>query len=121
MTHSKNSSAIGQLVGMTLDVNDLELTKPFWKAVLGAEIKSESANLVVFEPQRGYSGFSLQKVPERKAGKSRAHPDIRVADLDGAIKELKALGATVLRELTWKEYRWVIMADPEGNEFCALP
>lgn len=121
MAHSKNSRAIGQLVGMTLDVNDLGLTKPFWQAVLGAKIKSESARLVIFEAQPGYSGFSLQKVPERKAGKSRAHPDIRVADLDAAIRELKALGATVLQELNWKEYRWVIMADPEGNEFCALP
>ncbi|MFC4011418.1 VOC family protein [Nonomuraea purpurea] len=56
----------------------------------------------------------FQRVPERKIVKNRLHLDLRADDLDAEIARLTGLGATVLA--TYDD--WVVLADPEGNEFC---
>jgi hypothetical protein len=61
--------------------------------------------------------FWLNEVPEPKAGKNRAHIDVYLEGDD--VDPLVALGATVLRE-PGGDIDWWIMADPEGNEFCAF-
>jgi hypothetical protein len=54
------------------------------------------------------------RVPERKIVKNRLHLDLETGDPDAEIARLAALGATLLA--TYDE--WVVLADPEGNEFC---
>jgi predicted enzyme related to lactoylglutathione lyase len=105
---------------MTLDVHDLELTKRFWHAVLGTKITYESEDWVAFAPQRGFSGLDLQRVPEEKVAKNRAHPDIVLSDYETGIKRLVELGAKVAQEVSAHRRRWSVMHDPEGNEFCAI-
>ena len=62
----------------------------------------------------------FQRVPEAKTVKNRLHLDLhpgegrRVAE----VERLRALGASVLREVREPSGAWVVMADPEGNEFC---
>jgi extradiol dioxygenase family protein len=114
------STPIGHLRGMTLDVHDLALTKTFWQAVLGAEITFENDDWVAFDAIPGHFGLDLQRVPETKAVKNRAHLDIVLDDYETGINRLKALGAAVLQEVSLQDRRWSIMADPEGNEFCAI-
>jgi predicted enzyme related to lactoylglutathione lyase len=48
------------------------------------------------------------------------HPDIDTPDVDGEVARLEALGARRLEADMHAEHgmRWVVMADPEGNEFC---
>lgn len=62
----------------------------------------------------------FQLVPEPKTVKNRVHLDVRVgADLvDMQVERLVARGATVLHEGRQGPYRWVTIADPEGNELC---
>ena len=62
----------------------------------------------------------FQKVPEPKSGKNRMHLDIHVSDLEAEASRLEALGATRRQAETVSEHgsSWVLMADPEGNEFC---
>jgi predicted enzyme related to lactoylglutathione lyase len=62
----------------------------------------------------------LQPVPEPKAGKNRMHLDLRVPQLEPELTRLTALGANVLTPEPIDEdgSRWVVMTDPEGNEFC---
>jgi len=72
----------------------------------------------------------FQRVPESKAGKNRIHLDIRAGErgLDGEVRfaqakaraaELEALGAKVVAEFDEGQMgRWIVMQDPEGNEFC---
>jgi hypothetical protein len=56
----------------------------------------------------------FQQVPEPKAAKNRMHFDLRApGPIPDEVRRLEALGATVLREEPI-----VVMADPEGNEFC---
>lgn len=58
----------------------------------------------------------FQLVPESKAGKNRVHLDLMCSDLGAEIERLTGLGARVLED---REH-WVIMADPEGNEFDVM-
>ncbi|PZG12173.1 VOC family protein [Nonomuraea aridisoli] len=56
----------------------------------------------------------FQRVPERKVHKNRLHLDLRADDLDSEIDRLLGLGARLVT--TFDD--WVVMIDPEGNEFC---
>jgi predicted enzyme related to lactoylglutathione lyase len=62
----------------------------------------------------------LQRVPEPKTSKNRMHLDIRTDQLDPTVERLVTLGARRLQPGITEEagFRWVVMADPEGNEFC---
>ncbi|GGX73302.1 VOC family protein [Streptomyces fructofermentans] len=62
----------------------------------------------------------FQRVPEPKTVKNRLHLDLHPGQgtREGEVARLTALGATVLREVKEPQGEWVVMADPEGNEFC---
>jgi predicted enzyme related to lactoylglutathione lyase len=63
----------------------------------------------------------LQRVPEPKVGKNRAHFDLVVDDLDGPTAQVEALGGSWIepgRTHELEGFSWRCMADPEGNEFC---
>jgi len=72
----------------------------------------------------------FQKVPEGKVVKNRVHLDVnagggrgtpheeRRRNVGGKVTELTAAGATVAREVDERGEYWVVMQDPEGNEFC---
>ncbi|HEX8864859.1 MAG TPA: VOC family protein, partial [Lentzea sp.] len=60
--------------------------------------------------------FLFQRVPEGKTAKNRMHLDVR-AGLD-SVDRLVSLGATRVREHNDQTGHWVVMQDPEGNEFC---
>ena len=66
----------------------------------------------------GWGGPSLwfQQMPEGKVAKNRQHFDLRVADGDipAEVRRLTGLGARLLRD----DHGQIVMADPEGNEFC---
>ncbi|MEU2062106.1 VOC family protein [Streptomyces sp. NPDC013455] len=62
----------------------------------------------------------FQRVPEPKTGKNRLHLDLHPGPerRDDEVARLRALGARVLREVREPGGQWVLMADPEDNEFC---
>jgi hypothetical protein len=62
----------------------------------------------------------FQRVPEAKTVKNRLHLDLHPGDglRAGEVERLRGLGASVLREVKEPSGAWVVMADPEGNEFC---
>ncbi|WP_338702767.1 VOC family protein [Streptomyces sp. Q6] len=65
----------------------------------------------------------LQHVPESKQGKNRMHLDLDfgTTDLVPEVNRLEQLGATRLsEELSEHGFRWIVVADPEGNEFCVF-
>ncbi|WP_170223734.1 VOC family protein [Nonomuraea turkmeniaca] len=74
--------------------------------------RSEASEHVLVEG--GSPRLWFQRVPERKIVKNRLHLDLESDDPDAELARLSALGATVLG--TYDE--WVVLADPEGNEFC---
>ena len=62
----------------------------------------------------------FQRVPEPKTHKNRLHLDLHPGDGRRAaeVERLTSLGAGVLREVKEPAGEWVVMTDPEGNEFC---
>jgi predicted enzyme related to lactoylglutathione lyase len=109
-------AGIAKIESITIDVKDLLKELEFWEAVLGAEseVWQHNADFVTIKG----SNLALQKVPELKSGKNRAHPDMAVEDIDAATPQLEALGASVVQPPPTEGFRWAVMADPEGNEFC---
>ncbi|OAH11582.1 VOC family protein [Streptomyces jeddahensis] len=78
------------------------------------------------DPYDEESGIGLgrrilfQRVPESKTVKNRLHIDVHSADgqLDAEVERLAGLGASVQRRVKEPAGEWVVMQDPEGNEFC---
>ncbi|MFI1681171.1 VOC family protein [Streptomyces sp. NPDC020607] len=62
----------------------------------------------------------FQRVPETKTGKNRLHLDVHTepGSRDDEVARLQALGAAVEQHVKEPGGEWVIMTDPEGNEFC---
>jgi predicted enzyme related to lactoylglutathione lyase len=59
-------------------------------------------------------------VPEDKVAKNRMHLDIDTDDIEAEAARLEGLGATRVAAQPLHEHgtSWILMADPEGNEFC---
>jgi catechol-2,3-dioxygenase len=112
-------------MAVVLDVNDLERAAQFWSAALGFPVQRPVTQFVVLRPggpEDHRPHLILQKVPEAKVGKNRAHLDLFFASRDGARDRLVALGARQIQEQPncIGDHCWYLMADPEGNEFCLV-
>lgn len=78
------------------------------------------------DPHDERSGMGLgrrllfQRVPEAKTGKNRLHIDLHAepGQMDAETARLEGLGAARLRRVSEPGGTWVVMTDPEGNEFC---
>jgi predicted enzyme related to lactoylglutathione lyase len=85
------------------------------------ESQWNSASAVI-DPDGAGPRVYFQRVPEEKATKNRLHLDIRVRGGREAIQpevdRLVALGATVVGPKEERGEYWVVLQDPEGNEFC---
>jgi hypothetical protein len=64
-------------------------------------------------------GLLFVRVPEPKTLKNRLHLDFRPDDRDDAVARLLDLGAT-RADVGQGEQSWIVLSDPEGNEFCVL-
>ena len=108
-------------LGLVRDCVDPERLGEFWAAALGYKLVGAAGQYVVLYPsQPGEPKLLLQGVPEAKAVKNRMHLDIETPDIEAEATRLQALGATRVSAATQCEHgnTWILMADPEGNEFC---
>jgi catechol 2,3-dioxygenase-like lactoylglutathione lyase family enzyme len=104
---------------IALDGNDLDAMIEFWVAALGYEMDHRDEGYAVLrDPDGAEPRVFLQKVPEPKAGKNRAHFDVAVPAERAAVDRLAALGARILWREDYQTHHWTVLADPEGNEFC---
>ena len=89
----------------------------WWADVLGASLVDDESGYSYVEDIAGapYESIDFAPVPEPKTVKNRVHLDVTTSDLDGLV----AAGATVLRPRDG-EIGWTVLADPDGNEFCAF-
>ena len=120
MTESGQHERVGTLYAITIDVNDLETCAKFWSQVLGADILYQNESYLRLGHKGERPTLLLQKVPERHKEKNRVHIDLDVADLDAAVSRVQGLGGHKLRQLNEYGIEWVVMADPDGNEFCLV-
>jgi predicted enzyme related to lactoylglutathione lyase len=106
------------------DCADAPRVGRFWADVLGYALRTgEEENPPAYiQPEGGGMRIWFNPVPEPKVAKNRVHIDINMPD-GAEIDRLLGLGASVVQEIRGEDGAlwWTIMADPEGNEFCAFP
>jgi catechol 2,3-dioxygenase-like lactoylglutathione lyase family enzyme len=103
--------------GLVIDAKAPKRVAEWWGSTLAAEVVHHpegysSVNGIAGAP---FDSMDFVPVPESKTVKNRLHIDVTTSWLP----ELVASGATVVRTRD-KSIRWTVMADPEGNEFCAF-
>jgi catechol 2,3-dioxygenase-like lactoylglutathione lyase family enzyme len=112
---------------LCIDTTDPARLAKFWQAVLGWRLDAgPDGNEVVLEPPEGSPEDGVApdllflRVPEEKAGKNRLHIDLRPADQAAEVARLEGLGARRADVGQHADVSWVVLADPDGNEFCVL-
>jgi predicted enzyme related to lactoylglutathione lyase len=120
MTESGHSEGVGALYAIVMDVNNLETCGKFWSQVLGTDILYQDEKYIRLGHKGERPTLLLQRVPERHREKNRVHIDLDVLDLDAAVSRVQGLGGHKLRQLNEYDIEWVVMADPDGNEFCLV-
>jgi predicted enzyme related to lactoylglutathione lyase len=109
-----------------LDSTDPGRTAAFWEAALGWRRTYDSEDEVALEPPAGSPQDGVApdllflRVPEGKTVKNRWHPDLRPEDQAAEVSRLESLGATRIDVGQGADVSWVVLADPDGNEFCVL-
>ncbi|MEU2153505.1 VOC family protein [Streptomyces sp. NPDC019396] len=110
-----------RLYHLVLDARDLPGLSRFWSQVLDWKVLYEAEDEVVIgADQHAMPGMCFVPVPERKTLKNRLHIDLAPDDQDAEVERILALGARRVDVGQSAEASWVVLADPEGNEFCVL-
>ena len=111
------------IFNITFDCADPRALARFWGQVTGWPVTEEPRpgyeESAVGTPGEGRPRLYFVKVPEPKTIKNRLHLDVMPTDRsqEQEIARLTRLGATIVSDRR-PELGWVILADPEGNEFC---
>jgi catechol 2,3-dioxygenase-like lactoylglutathione lyase family enzyme len=116
---------VSRVIAVAVDCRDAERLAAFWCAALGAEVDRrwrDAHDVEYVQIGTGEGPLLLfQPVPEGRSGKNRLHLDLapESGTQEAEVVRLAGLGATVLSDEP--EHPWVVLVDPEGNEFCVLP
>ena len=93
---------------------------PAFLTELGVPESQWNSRSACVDPDEKGPRLFFQQVPEPKAAKNRVHLDVNVGrdNVDGEVKRLVDEGASIVRDVSELGEHWVVMTDPEGNEFC---
>lgn len=93
----------------------------FWAAVLDQPVlyRSDDEVIVGADPH-AYPGRCLIRDDGTKSTKNRLHRDLEPDDQEAEVRSIPALGARRADIGRSADVPWVVLADPEGNEFCVL-
>lgn len=99
---------------------DPESLGRWWAEALGWVVVHSSADEFEIRPEPDrMPGLDFVRVEEAKRAKSRLHLDFRPDDQDAEVARFLAHGAQRV-DVGQGDAPWVVLADPEGNEFCIL-
>ncbi|MGZ4472286.1 MAG: VOC family protein [Nocardioidaceae bacterium] len=108
---------------IAIDAVQPRVVADFWCSALGWQVLEEDDGVTSIGPADGsWPGIDVVPVPENKAVKNRLHLDLRAdgSSFDDELDRLLSLGATRADVGQPDDVTWVVLADPEGNEFCLL-
>lgn len=110
-----------EIATLTVDCHDPAPLARWWAEALGWEITFEESDEIAVGPGGGAVPEMLfLKNPDDKVVKNRLHLDLRPDDRDAQVERLERMGARRIDIGQGPDVTWVVMADPEGNEFCVL-
>jgi len=105
---------------INIDAHDPGALGRWWQQALGWVVVNDDPEEFEIRPTPDrLPGLLFARVPETKTIKNRLHLDFRPDDRDAEVERLLAMGATHA-DVGQGEQPWVVLADPEGNEFCVL-
>jgi len=121
-----------QIASVTFDCRDALAVARFWSAVIGRPLDPDASSefaAIGFTGRRDREGWAsvergcdptwmFVSVPESKTAKNRMHLDLVAPDVEAEVARLVELGASRVADADEWGYRWTVMTDPEGNEFC---
>jgi hypothetical protein len=103
-----------------VDARDPHTLGHWWADALDWKIFFEDDDeVVITTSDERFPGIIFLPVPEGKAVKNRLHLDLVPDDRDAEVERLIGMGATRV-DIGQGDVAWVVLADPEGNEFCVL-
>ena len=103
-----------------IDARDPAALGRWWRDALRWVIVNDDPNEFEIRPRVDQlPGLIFEPVADAKRNKNRLHLDLRPDDQATEVERLLSLGATPV-DLGQGEVSWVVLADPEGNEFCVL-
>jgi hypothetical protein len=111
---------------LSIDSRDPDALARFWADVLGWRRTFEEPDEIALEPPEGSEedgvvpDLLFLRVPDGKSVKNRLHLDLRPDDQAAEVARVEALGARRVSVGQGDDVTWVVLADPEGNEFCIL-
>ena len=119
-----DEGVVGLKIGyVALDAHDIEKVASFWEQALPSSkrvYEDKDEGEIEVKTADGWP-LAFYAVPDDKVVKNRLHLDLIPDDRDAEVARLEALGATRADiGQNEEEITWVVMADPEGNEFCVL-
>jgi predicted enzyme related to lactoylglutathione lyase len=119
---------MNRLRWVQVDTSDPRALAAFWQKVLDVGVDEESGEspagprYVILRPAEGErTSLAFQWVPEDKVTKNRLHLDVAADDLEAATKLVTSLGGGMVEDFNEDDWRWRVMLDPHGNEFCLVP
>ncbi|GAA3345287.1 VOC family protein [Amorphoplanes nipponensis] len=105
---------------VVVDAEDPARLARWWAEALGYRIVHEEPDEVeIRRTPDTLPGLLFTPVPEAKKGKNRLHLDLRPDDQEAEVERLVDMGARPV-DIGQHDVSWVVLADPEGNEFCVL-
>jgi catechol 2,3-dioxygenase-like lactoylglutathione lyase family enzyme len=111
---------------LCIDSADPRRIASFWEEALGWRRTFDEPDQVALEPPAGSPEEGVApdllflRVPEAKTVKNRLHLDLRPKDQAAEVARLEALGARRVDIGQDADVTWVVLADPDGNEFDVL-
>ena len=112
-----------RIAAISIDAVDPRRVAEFWCAVLGWEINNlDTTGADIGPPNGSWPTIEIGRVGETKAVKNRIHLDLRADGYTQSdeLRRLLDLGAQRVDVGQTADSTWVVLADPEGNEFCLL-
>jgi Glyoxalase-like domain len=105
---------------VNVDARDAAALGRWWAVALGWVVVNDNPEEFEIRPSADeMPGLLFAPVPEGKQGKNRLHLDFRPDDQQPEVERLLRAGARHA-DVGQGEVPWVVLADPEGNEFCVL-
>lgn len=112
-----------RIAAISVDALQPRVVADFWCAVLGWQVlEDDDEGVSIGAADGSWPTMDLLVVPDRKSVKNRLHLDLRADGTTTAdeLGRLLALGARHVDVGQGPDVSWVVLADPEGNEFCLL-
>ena len=104
-----------------IDTNDLAAATAFWQEMTGYRLSSSGASYnYLVDPAEAGPSLYVQLVPEPSVGKNRLHLDLFSDDMEADAARAQSLGATEVQRVPGDDGGWIVLADPDGNQFCIV-